>query len=35
MDDIDRFLKEDLGESGDITSDALFDKEMMFLWTIH
>jgi len=27
MDDIDRFLKEDLGESGDITSDALFDNE--------
>ena len=27
MDDIDRFLKEDLGEEGDITSDALFTNE--------
>lgn len=27
MDDIDRFLKEDLGEDGDITSDALFTME--------
>lgn len=27
MDDIDRFLREDLGEDGDITSDALFTKE--------
>ena len=26
MDDIDRFLREDLGEEGDITSDALFTK---------
>ncbi len=24
MDEIDRFLKEDLGKKGDITSDALF-----------
>jgi nicotinate-nucleotide pyrophosphorylase (carboxylating) len=28
MNDIDRFLKEDLGKSGDITSDTLFDKEI-------
>ena len=27
MDDIDRFLKEDLGDEGDITSDSLFKKE--------
>lgn len=27
MDDIDRFLKEDLGEEGDVTSDALFTNE--------
>jgi nicotinate-nucleotide pyrophosphorylase (carboxylating) len=27
MDDIDRFLKEDLGEEGDITSDSLFSNE--------
>jgi nicotinate-nucleotide pyrophosphorylase (carboxylating) len=27
MDEIDRYLKEDLGEKGDITSDALFAKE--------
>jgi len=27
MDDIDRFLKEDLGEDGDITSDSLFNDE--------
>ena len=27
MDDIDRFLKEDLGEEGDITSDTLFMDE--------
>jgi len=27
MDDIDRFLREDLGKDGDITSDALFTKE--------
>lgn len=27
MDDIDRFLKEDLGEEGDITSDSLFTDE--------
>ena len=27
MDDIDRFLKEDLGEKGDITSDSLFTNE--------
>ena len=27
MDDIDRFLKEDLGEKGDITSDSLFTSE--------
>src|SRR5512136_1035498 len=27
MDDIDRFLKEDLGEEGDITSDSLFTNE--------
>jgi nicotinate-nucleotide pyrophosphorylase (carboxylating) len=26
MDDIDRFLREDLGKDGDITSDALFTK---------
>jgi nicotinate-nucleotide pyrophosphorylase (carboxylating) len=26
MDDLDRFLKEDLGKKGDITSDALFSK---------
>lgn len=28
MDDIDRFLKEDLGQEGDITSDALFKDEI-------
>ena len=28
MDDIDRFLKEDLGEAGDITSDSLFTDEL-------
>ncbi len=28
MDDIDRFLKEDIGEEGDITSDALFKDEV-------
>ena len=28
MDDIDRYLYEDLGEEGDITSDALFTDEM-------
>lgn len=28
MDDIDRFLKEDLGEEGDITSDSLFTDEL-------
>ena len=27
MDDIERFLREDLGKNGDITSDALFTKE--------
>ena len=27
MDDIDRFLQEDLGEEGDITSDSLFTNE--------
>jgi len=27
MDDIDRFIKEDLGEKGDITSDSLFTHE--------
>ncbi|HWR27428.1 MAG TPA: carboxylating nicotinate-nucleotide diphosphorylase [Candidatus Thermoplasmatota archaeon] len=27
MDDIDRFLREDIGKKGDITSDALFTKE--------
>ncbi len=27
MDEIDRFLKEDLGKEGDITSDALFTKQ--------
>ena len=27
MDDIDRFLKEDLGEEGDITSESLFTNE--------
>jgi nicotinate-nucleotide pyrophosphorylase (carboxylating) len=27
MDDIDRFLSEDLGKKGDITSDALFTKQ--------
>lgn len=27
MDDIDRFLSEDLGKKGDITSDALFTRE--------
>ena len=27
MDDIDRFLKEDLGDEGDITSDSLFNME--------
>ena len=27
MDDIDRFLKEDLGKKGDITSDSLFTSE--------
>lgn len=27
MDDIDRFLKEDLGDEGDITSDSLFNDE--------
>jgi nicotinate-nucleotide pyrophosphorylase (carboxylating) len=27
MDDIDRFLKEDLGEKGDITSESLFTNE--------
>jgi len=27
MDDIDRFIKEDLGEKGDITSDSLFTDE--------
>ena len=27
MDDIDRFLKEDLGEKGDITSDSLFTSK--------
>ena len=27
MDDIDRFLREDLGKKGDITSDALFTRE--------
>ncbi len=27
MDDIDRFLKEDLGNRGDITSDSLFTSE--------
>jgi len=27
MDDIDRFLKEDLGEDGDVTSDSLFTNE--------
>lgn len=27
MDDIDRFLKEDLGEKGDITSESLFTSE--------
>ena len=27
MDDIDRFLKEDLGEEGDVTSDVLFTDE--------
>jgi nicotinate-nucleotide pyrophosphorylase (carboxylating) len=27
MDDIDRFLKEDLGDEGDITSDSLFTNE--------
>jgi len=29
MDDIDRFLKEDLGEKGDITSDFLFTNEQV------
>ncbi len=28
MDDIDNFLKEDLGDEGDITSDAIFASEM-------
>ncbi len=28
MDDIDRFLREDVGKKGDITSDALFTKEI-------
>jgi nicotinate-nucleotide pyrophosphorylase (carboxylating) len=28
MDEIDRFLREDLGKIGDITSDALFTKEI-------
>ena len=28
MDDIDRFLKEDLGQEGDITSDSLFTTEI-------
>jgi nicotinate-nucleotide pyrophosphorylase (carboxylating) len=28
MDDIDRFLQEDLGKKGDITSDALFSKQI-------
>ncbi len=27
MDDIDRFLREDVGKKGDITSDALFSKQ--------
>ncbi len=27
MDDIDRFLREDVGKKGDITSDALFTKQ--------
>ena len=27
MDDIDRYLDEDLGEEGDITSDSLFSDE--------
>ena len=27
MDDIDRYLKEDLGEEGDVTSDSLFTNE--------
>jgi len=30
MDDIDRFLKEDLGEKGDITSDSLFTTEQAY-----
>jgi nicotinate-nucleotide pyrophosphorylase (carboxylating) len=30
MDDIDRFLKEDLGEEGDITSEALFTNEKAY-----
>ena len=29
MDDIDRFLKEDLGSKGDITSDSLFTNEIV------
>lgn len=28
MDEIDRFLREDLGKEGDITSDALFEKQI-------
>jgi nicotinate-nucleotide pyrophosphorylase (carboxylating) len=28
MDDIDRYLKEDLGEEGDVTSDSLFTDEL-------
>ena len=28
MDDIDRYLKEDLGEEGDVTSDSLFSDEL-------
>ncbi|MDH7518103.1 MAG: carboxylating nicotinate-nucleotide diphosphorylase [Candidatus Thermoplasmatota archaeon] len=30
IDDIDRFLKEDLGEEGDITSDSLFTDETAY-----
>ncbi len=28
MDDIDRFLKEDIGEEGDITSNSIFVEEI-------
>ena len=30
MDDIDHFLKEDVGEKGDITSDSLFTTEQAY-----